>query len=129
MIKKALSFCSLLLIVMLVVFAAHVLINKKLFDNLYANSVVLSYIVNYVIAISVFILLICFLPKIKSTLGFFFMAGSFVKFLIFFIVFQPIFKSDGVMSKAEFASFFVPYALSLILEVYFLSKILNRSDD
>jgi hypothetical protein len=64
--------------------------------------------------------------KYKSQLGFLFLAGSLLKFAVFFIVFYPIFKEDGQMSKLEFASFFVPYGMGLFLETISLSKWLNK---
>jgi hypothetical protein len=54
------------------------------------------------------------------------MAGSLLKFLIFFIVFYPGYKADGEMDSLEFAAFFVPYAICLILETFFTSKMLHR---
>ena len=54
------------------------------------------------------------------------MAGSFVKFIIFFLVFYPIFQQDEMMQTSEFAAFFVPYAVCLAIEVVVLSKQLNN---
>ena len=89
----------------------------------------LSYALNAGITIVYFIVLIKYLSKIITTLGFVFMGGSLLKFVLFFTFFYPLFKSDGELSKAEFVSFFIPYAIALILEVYFLIKILNRYDE
>lgn len=76
----------------------------------------------------VFGVLYLFRNKYKSQLGFLFLAGSVVKFAVFFIVFQPLFKQDGLISKLEFASFFVPYLTGLIIETISLSKWLNKLD-
>ena len=54
------------------------------------------------------------------------MAGSGLKFLLFFLLFYPSYKADGNMSTLEFISFFIPYAICLILEVSYLSKELNN---
>ena len=77
-------------------------------------------------AMSIFLFMDRFKYKFKNTLGFLFMGGSSLKFIIFFIVFQPVYKLDGVTSKSEFAAFFIPYALCLSLEVYSLVKMLNK---
>lgn len=53
------------------------------------------------------------------------MLGSFVKFAVFLIWFYPIFKLDGHIDKLEFATFFVPYLVSLLFETRKLSTILN----
>ena len=123
------KFSLLLLVVLLVAFSIHVHINESLFGDLYANSVILTYVINYFIAILIFGLMIKYMPRIENTLGFYFMAGSFFKFLVFFVVFQPIFKENGSTDKAEFVSYFAPYALSLSFEVYFLVKLLNKRAD
>jgi uncharacterized membrane protein YwzB len=54
------------------------------------------------------------------------MAGTGLKFLTFFIVFYPSFRADGELTQAEFLLFFVPYALSTLVETVFLARILNR---
>lgn len=66
------------------------------------------------------------LSKESAQGGFIFMAGSALKFIVFFIFFYPDFKSDNHMATVEFASFFVPYAVCLTLEVTYLSKQLNN---
>lgn len=49
--------------------------------------------------------------------GFVFMIGSALKFLLFFLVFYPAYHADGEISRMEFASFFVPYAIGLSVEL------------
>ena len=70
------------------------------------------------------------LYKLKETqaqsLGFLFMFGSALKFIFFFIFLYPIYKSDGVLTKIEFFTFFIPYAVSLIHETIYLVRILNQ---
>ncbi|WP_242131050.1 DUF6168 family protein [Aestuariivivens marinum] len=101
----------------------------KLFEQpLFENKIVLSYIVNLLLVIGVFGLLYILRNKYKSQLGFLFLAGSVLKFTIFFIVFYPIYKQDEDVSKLEFAAFFIPYATGLILETLSLSKWLNEID-
>jgi F0F1-type ATP synthase assembly protein I len=66
--------------------------------------------------------------KKSAQTGFIFLGGSGLKFLVFFLVFYPYYRQDGVMATSEFAAFFIPYATCLILEVIFLSKQLNNQD-
>ena len=54
------------------------------------------------------------------------MAGSGLKFVVFFILFYPEYQRDGTMQTSEFTAFFVPYALCLVIEVFYLSKQLNN---
>ena len=108
-------------------FVAH-LSALHLFDlPLFENKIVLSYIINFVLAASIFYGLFHFKEKLKNSIGFLFMGGSFLKFIIFFLLFYPSYKNDGEIQKIEFAAFFVPYAIALILETYFTSKMLNNS--
>lgn len=96
---------------------------------LFENHIVLSYVINLILVLKVFGILYLLRYKYKGQLGFLFLAGSIIKFAIFFIVFHPRFKADGVITKLEFASFFVPYLVGLILETVSLSKWLNKLDE
>ena len=59
-------------------------------------------------------------------LGYYFMGASFVKFAVYFIFFNPSYKIDGLTSPVEFAAFFTPYGVSLILETLLLIVLLNK---
>lgn len=85
-----------------------------------------SYGVNFLLAFVIVAILFSFRLKLKNQIGFLFIGGSLLKFLIFFIFFHPSFTADGIMTRAEFGSFFVPYFLSLILETYFTSRMLRN---
>ncbi|MFN3917410.1 MAG: hypothetical protein ACK4K0_06680 [Flavobacteriales bacterium] len=90
------------------------------------NKIVAAYLINAVMAFAIFFII----DRLKKTspgiLGFVFMGGSGLKFLVFFAVFYPFYSADGTISKIEFLSFFVPYSLCLIVEVIFLSKLLKN---
>ena len=109
-----------------IVFFIHLGVLKALSLPVFDNRIVLCYLINFVLIIIVFGILYLFKEKYKSQLGFLFLAGSFLKFIIFFIVFYPFFKMDNHISKLEFAAFFVPYSIGLILETISLSKWLNK---
>jgi len=113
-------------LLLLITFCIHTLALKVFELPPFDNNVILSYSVNYILIIAVFGFLYLMRNKYKSQLGFLFLAGSLLKFAVFFIVFYPIFKEDGQMSKLEFASFFVPYGMGLFLETLSLSKWLNK---
>ncbi len=109
-----------------VVFFIHIGILKTLNFPLFDDRIVLCYLVNFALIIIVFGSLYLLKEKYKSQLGFLFLAGSFLKFIVFFIVFYPFFKTDNHISKLEFAAFFIPYSSGLILETFSLSKWLNK---
>ena len=114
---------------LVIVFVLHLSLLKLFGQPLFQNKIVLSYIVNLLLVVGVFGLLYILRNKYKSQLGFLFLAGSVLKFAVFFIVFYPIYKQDGDISKLEFASFFTPYATGLILETLSLGKWLNKIDN
>ncbi|MDC8002381.1 DUF6168 family protein [Aequorivita todarodis] len=126
--KTTLKFLTVLLLVIMGVFALHLFILQNLELPIFADSIVLSYILNYAMAATILIFIQSKFNKKSSHTGFIFLAGSGLKFLVFFLVFYPFYKEDGTMSTTEFAAFFVPYATCLILEVAFLSKQLNNQD-
>ncbi|MEL0455245.1 hypothetical protein WJN01_03310 [Flavobacteriaceae bacterium SZ-1-7] len=95
---------------------------------LFENRIVLSYAVNLVLIVVIFGVLYLLKNKYKGQLGFLFLAGSVLKFAVFFVLFYPFYKLDGVITKLEFAAFFIPYAIGLVLESVSLSKWLNKLD-
>lgn len=115
-------------IVLLIIFILHLFILYLLKLPLLNNSIILCYLLNLIMVIGVFGALYFLRQKFKSQLGFLFLGGSVLKFAIFFIVFYPLFKEDGHVSKMEFASFFIPYAAGLIMETSHLSKWLQSMD-
>ena len=126
--KTVTKFSIKLLLILSIVFCVHLFILKQLSLELFDNKIILSYGINFVLAISIFGIIFMLRNKYKTQLGFLFLIGSALKFAVFFIVFYPIFKADGLMSKPEFASFFVPYGLCLIIETYSLAKWLNKTE-
>ena len=122
------SFAIKTVILLTVVFAIHLLVLNVLQLSLFENRIVLSYIVNLVLVIVIFGILYLLKEKYKSQLGFLFLAGSLLKFVVFFILFYPFYKFDNIITKLEFAAFFVPYVIGLIIESVSLSKWLNKLD-
>lgn len=125
--QTPIKFISILFASLSFSFGLHLLALHYLGLPLYENKIVLSYLTNFFLASAIFYALFHFREKLKNAIGFLFMGGSFLKFIVFFIIFYPTYKSDGAIQKIEFAAFFVPYAIALILETYFTSKMLNNS--
>ena len=122
------NFFARVAILVTIAFGIHLLVLKLMELPLFENRIILSYIVNLILVVLVFGILYLLRHKYKSQLGFLFLGGSVLKFAIFFIFFYPFYKQDGVISKLEFAAFFVPYAVGLILETTSLSRWLNKLD-
>ncbi len=111
-----------------ITFIAHVLLVEHSGYPTYANLISLSYIVNGLMAFVIYALLYFFRHRFKSQIGFLFMGGSFLKFLFFFLLFYPVYNADGTMNGLEFAAFFVPYGICLLLETIFTAKMLQKLD-
>ncbi|NAY91611.1 hypothetical protein GTQ34_06755 [Muricauda sp. JGD-17] len=114
---------------LLIAFAVHTFILYAQGNPAFENLIVQSYVVNGFLAALIFVLLYRFRLKLRNQIGFLFMAGSLLKFVFFFLLFYPTYKKDGDISTLEFAAFFVPYALSLFWETYFVSKMLKNMEE
>ena len=88
-----------------------------------------SYLLNYMMAAGAFATLLKLKNKHVDKLGFVSLGGTLIKFVIFFLVFDPLFKEDGETTRSEFAIFFIPYVCATILETVFLVRILNKQTD
>ncbi len=121
-----LKFSLLLLALLLAALAMHLFILKELGLPMWDNKILLAYAINYILAVAIYGALYLLQEKMTSQLGFLYMGGSLLKFLFFFILFYPSYKLDGEMSNAEFAAFFIPYAISLILETSGIIKFLKK---
>ena len=123
---KSIKFLAVLAGILIIVFAIHLAILFYCNLPLFENKIILSYVVNFILAGIILFVIQRALKKKSSQAGFIFMAGSGLKFLFFFLIFYPTYRADGSMQTIEFVACFVPYAVCLALEVFYLSKQLNN---
>jgi len=126
--KSILKFCFKLLAILAAAFLIQVFILYKLNHPLFDNYIVQAYLLNYFLAIVIYTLIFKLKEVIKNQIGFIFIGGSFLKFLLFFIFFYPQYKADSVISKFEFAAFFIPYLICLVIETLAIIGILKTLD-
>jgi len=124
--KLPVRFTLFLFLSLTIGFCTHLGILHMLELPLFENLIVLSYGINFVLAFIIFIVLYMLREKFKNAIGFLYMGGSLFKFLVFFLVFYGPYKADGKMLGLEFAAFFVPYGIALILETIFTAQMLKR---
>lgn len=124
--RNLLSFLAILLLVLSVSFAVHLGVRWWAGQSLWEHLLLVSYALNYFLAGIILFAVQLSLNKKSALSGFIFIGGSALKFIVFFIVFYPYYQQDGAMLTAEFLTFFIPYAVCLVLEVAFLSKQLNN---
>lgn len=126
MIKASVTFLSFFTFILLPSYFLH---NYIITENyIVAEKTLLfeAYLVNYILAAIIFFTLLLLQKKYEHLLGFIFMGGSLLKFAVFFIFFYPTYRIDGGISKLEATSFLIPYMLSLVIETYFLVRLLNK---
>jgi len=120
-----LQFSLKLSLLLIFLFTIHIGTLYVTSQPLFENYIIASYTIHFILAVFIYIVLYMRRIPQHDVLGFLFMAGSMLKFVVFFAVFSPWFKQDGDISKLEFASFFIPYTACLIYESRALSKLLN----
>jgi hypothetical protein len=120
-------FFTQLIIGLVFVFWMHTYVLEIKNLPIYNDKIVLSYVVNAVLAIVIFLVLFFLRKKQRDQLGFLFMFGSFLKFTFFFVFFYPGYNEDGDITRLEFMAFFIPYAFSLFVETMSLITLLNGS--
>lgn len=125
--KKIVLFSIRLVILATVIFYIHTEVLRRTGHSPYDNLIIEAYYANVILAIFIFSALNFLQKKYSDQLGFLFMAGSLIKFAVFFIFFSPSFRHDGDISRLEFLSFFVPYLFCLFIETLAVVKILNPS--
>lgn len=124
--NKSIQFLVVLLAILGGTFVLHTLALQAQELPMFDHKIVLAYSINFVLAVLILILVQRNMTEGSAKGGFIFFLGSGLKFLVFFLVFYPSYKADGETQTIEFITFFVPYAICLILEVYYLSKQLNN---
>ncbi len=124
--RVTVNFFLLLLISLGVIFCGHLFLLHLLDFSLFGNKIILAYLVNFSITFGSFVFLFNFRNKFAESLGYFFMAVSMLKFVVFFIFFHSDYHEDGKVDKLEFAAFFIPYVVSLFLETIVLIRLLNK---
>lgn len=127
-IKSLLLFCTTFFVVLFLVFVVHIQVLKYYNFEPFSNQIVAAYIVNYALAGVIFGIIFWLRKKYTHLLGFIFMGGSLLKFAVFFIFFNPIYKEDNIVETLESTSFLVPYLMCLFLETFTLIRVLNKED-
>lgn len=121
--KHFLKFLVTLFLLLLPLFSVHFMLYKPT----WRQELFLTYGFNSSAAL--FFLLIFFLKeqKIRPYLGYYFLYFSMIKFIFFLVAIRPLLDPMGGVKGHAFLSFFVPYAICLLLEVRFVIKELNTS--
>ncbi len=122
MLQKIIRFISLFILVVIGGYLTHKTIANQVFSSQNIDIINLSYIFNAGFTFLFTVTIILLSNKYKYQIGFIFLVGSFVKTGIFL----ALIKLNNIeINKNVFLDFFIPYLICLILEVYYVSKILK----
>lgn len=124
MLQHLFKFSLLLFFVAGALYGLHFYLNQ-LFFNAPLELINFAYKFNVGITLIFTTSIILASDKLKEQLGFFFMAGGFVKLGIFFYLIKT---SDFSINKSLFLHFFVPYAVCVALELIYVIKLINQSN-
>jgi len=127
-IKKLSKIVFYLLVLLLTSFAIHAISQERLYRDLYANHLILSYCLQLILAVATYTLLLVLHKKHKDKLGFIYITGSILKFIIAYVLLRPIFNADGQISRPEFLSLFVPYILALAFNTWAMQSLLKENN-
>ena len=119
-------FGFILFTTLLFIFFIHTSILFYLDLPIFDHQIVKAYWVNFLLALGIYAYITASKKKYNDQLGFLYMAGSLLKFAVFFIFFYPSYKADNQLESIEFISFFVPYLVCLVLETLGLVRILKN---
>lgn len=123
-----LVFVISLVLLLTLAFSVHYLVLNYLDITFTSYDLFLPYCTNFLMATGITVSLYLLRTKQAANLGFIFMGSSFFKFIVFLLIFHPIYNLDEQLSPVEFGWFFIPYAISLTFETFFLVQILNEMD-
>lgn len=128
--KQFFLFAGLLLVASIILFAAQNAIVQWLRDDYtFYYSVWAIYLFHFLVTIFIFTVLFLvgkFLPKY---VGLIFMAFILFKMIASILFLLPLIKMDDVSKIPDFASFFTPYFIYLLLEIILAILILRHSED
>lgn len=128
MLKQAFKIIALFIGVAILTYGLHT--NFFLENGPFRAFLTNTYLFHFTFSL-VLVLSIQFLSKqdsLKNSLGIVYLAMLFVKMGLFVLLFkEPLFAEEET-PKSELLSLLIPFFLSLLLEVYFIAKILTKID-
>jgi len=123
--KNSLNFIARLFLILISILSIHMFILFKLDKVLFENLIIQAYATNFFIAVIIYTFIYNFREILKLQIGFIFIGGSLLKFMLFFVFFYPHYKADSTLNPLEFSAFFTPYITCLIAETLAIIKILK----
>lgn len=124
--KTTFRFLFVITAVLILSFAVHGLVQHQLGIGFLGKQIIGTYTFNYLISITVFVLIKLLSVRHGSKVDLVFLYSSLLKFFLFYILILPGYGVFNGIKSAEFASFFIPYSISSIVEIFYLIRLINR---
>lgn len=105
-------------------FVGHYLVS----NSAWRSELILTYGFNVLLGIIFLLIFLWKENKLKPYLGYYFLYFSLFKFVGFLSLVQPLLDRSGGVKGHAFLSFFIPYALCLLIEIRFVIRELNISE-
>ncbi len=125
-IKTIVRFSIICSLISIFIFFAHQYVLEEVYLKNEFSFLKNSYVFNTGYTITVFAVILFIRNSFRDSIGFLFLFGSLTKFLLFFLLFYPSLVDDDKIGLVEFMQFFIPLCVCLIIEVYFLVKVLMK---
>ena len=116
MLKKTLHIIPLFVLMILAFFIHFNLLSIR------TDFLIQSYAINTLLAVIALILLSWGIYSKKENLSSLYLLTVALKLSVYFLFFAPHFKIDGIITRPEFFTFFVPYAIGLLVEIIVLAR-------
>lgn len=124
--NKLIRFISILSAVMVPVFILQYVFSTA-YPGLYLNSSLIeSHLLNYILTVMSFAVLCIFVKKKNTHLGFAFMGFSVLKMFVTLGFLFPMFQDETLKSVDYVLQFFSIYFFYLILELWFVFRLLIK---
>lgn len=116
----------MLILVLLVVGALHAAYFYANDKEMHPDAWLLCYGLNFLMALIIYATMLELARRQSPYLGFFFLFGSVFKFVVYFMIIDPLLRRDGGLSYADFFLFFIPYLTGLLVETLAVIKLLKK---
>ena len=120
------QFSAQLLFLLLIAAIAQHILYWFVYEEVYLNALILSYIFNFILTVTTVFVIFCLIQSYTSILGYVFLLSSLLKFLCFFLFLAPQLSNTYDHRASVVLLFFIPYIVSLTMEIRTLIKALNR---
>lgn len=124
MLKHLFHVTVLLFFVSGTAYMLHIFLNREYFQGP-VELINFSYRFNLGITLIFTTSIILASEKLKEQMGFIFLASGFVKLGLFLYLLKT---SDLTVDRSSFLHFFIPYVVCLVVEIYYVIKLLNATN-